>query len=101
MPEKAQVIRRRIASVSNTAKITRTMEMVATSKLLRAQSKVVGAGPYMETLREIMSRLALMDLDTSAYPLFEERFDRQPDGPARVRRRPAHGGRTPRTVPVG
>jgi F-type H+-transporting ATPase subunit gamma len=73
MPEKAQVIRRRIASVSNTAKITRTMEMVATSKLVRAQSKVVGAGPYMETLRGIMSRLALMDLDTSAYPLFEER----------------------------
>jgi len=73
MPEKAQVIRRRISSVSNTAKITRTMEMVATSKLVRAQAKVVGAGPYMETLRGIMSRLALMDLDTSAYPLFEER----------------------------
>jgi len=73
MPEKARVIRRRIASVTNTKKITRTMEMVATSKLLRAQAKVVGSGPYMETLREIMSRLALMDVDTSAYPLFEER----------------------------
>jgi len=73
MPEKARVIRRRIASVTNTAKITRTMEMVATSKLVRAQAKVVGAGPYMETLRGIMSRLALMDLDTSVYPLFEAR----------------------------
>jgi len=73
MPEKARVIRRRIASVTNTKKITRTMEMVATSKLLRAQAKVVGSGPYMETLREIMSRLALMDVDTSVYPLFEER----------------------------
>jgi len=73
MPEKARVIRRRIVSVSNTRKITRTMELVATSKLKRAQAKVVGSGPYMNTLKEIMSRLALMDLDTSQYPLFEER----------------------------
>ena len=73
MPENSRVIRRKIASVTNTKKITRTMEMVATSKLVRAQAKVVGSGPYMETLRGIMSRLALMDVDTSAYPLFEER----------------------------
>lgn len=76
MPEKAREIRRRISSVSNTKKITKTMEMVATSKLKRAQARVVGSGPYMETLRGIMSRLALSDVDTSAYPLFEER-----DGP--------------------
>ena len=69
----AKEIKKKIKSISNTRKITRTMEMVATSKLVRAQAKVVGAGPYMETLRGIMSRLALMDIDTSAYPLFEER----------------------------
>jgi F-type H+-transporting ATPase subunit gamma len=73
MPEKARVIRRRIGSVKNTAKITRTMEMVATSKLKRAQARVVSSGPYMDTLNEIMMRLAGGGLDTSRYPLFEER----------------------------
>ncbi len=73
MPEKARVIRRRISSVSSTKKITRTMEMVATSKLKRAQSRVVSAGPYLAALKEIMSRLAGPGVDTSRYPLFEER----------------------------
>ncbi|MHC4469472.1 MAG: ATP synthase F1 subunit gamma [Planctomycetota bacterium] len=73
MPEKARVIRRRIVSVSNTKKITKTMEMVATSKLKRAQARVVSAGPYLESLRQIMSRLALMDVDPDEYPLFSER----------------------------
>jgi F-type H+-transporting ATPase subunit gamma len=73
MPEKARVIRRRIGSVKNTAKITRTMEMVATSKLKRAQARVVSSGPYLDTLNAIMTRLAGGDLDVSRYPLFEER----------------------------
>ena len=73
MPEKAREIRRRITSVTNTKKITRTMEMVATSKLKRAQARVVGAGPYLDTLKGIMSRLAGPGIDTSRYPLFEER----------------------------
>ena len=73
MPQKTRVIYRRIASVSNTKKITKTMEMVATSKLKRAQSRVVSSGPYMETLGEIMVRLGGSGLDTTKYPLFEER----------------------------
>jgi F-type H+-transporting ATPase subunit gamma len=73
MPEKAREIRRRINSVSSTRKITKTMEMVATSKLTRAQSRVVSAGPYLNTLKAIMSRLAGPGVDTSRYPLFEER----------------------------
>jgi F-type H+-transporting ATPase subunit gamma len=73
MPEKAREIRRRISSVTSTKKITKTMEMVATSKLKRAQSRVVAAGPYLDTLKAIMSRLAGPGVDTSRYPLFEER----------------------------
>jgi len=73
MPEKAREIRRRITSVSSTKKITKTMEMVATSKLTRAQARVVSAGPYLDTLKSIMSRLAGPGVDTSRYPLFEER----------------------------
>lgn len=73
MPQKTRVIRRRISSVSNTKKITRTMEMVAASKLKRAQARVVSSGPYMETLRHIMVELANAGIDTARYPLFEER----------------------------
>ncbi len=73
MPEKSRVIRRRITSVRNTAKITRTMEMVATSKLKRAQARVVASGPYLDTLREIMSRLTGMAFDPARYPLLSER----------------------------
>ena len=42
---KGREIRKRISSVSNTQKITRTMEMVATSKLRRAQGQVLASGP--------------------------------------------------------
>lgn len=73
MPQKTRVIRRRISSVSNTKKITRTMEMVAASKLKRAQARVMASGPYNETLRDIMVRLSASGLDPSDYPLFEER----------------------------
>jgi F-type H+-transporting ATPase subunit gamma len=73
MPQKTRVIRRRISSVTNTKKITRTMEMVAASKLKRAQARVISSGPYMEMLRDIMVRLSGAGLDTTRYPLFEER----------------------------
>jgi F-type H+-transporting ATPase subunit gamma len=73
MPEKARVIRRRIGSVKNTAKITRTMEMVATSKLKRAQARVVSSGPYLDALKEIMGRLAGTEKDASRYPLLAAR----------------------------
>jgi len=73
MPEQARVIRRRIGSVANTQKITKTMEMVATSKLKRARGRVSSLGPYMDTLNGIMMRLAGGDLDPAKYPLFAER----------------------------
>ncbi len=50
-------IKRRIKSVDNTRKITRTMEMVATSKLKRATDRVSAAIPYAEALREIVAGL--------------------------------------------
>ncbi len=50
-------LRRRIRSVENTRQITRTMEMVATSKLKRAQDRVVAARPYAEALARVISDL--------------------------------------------
>jgi F-type H+-transporting ATPase subunit gamma len=53
----AREIKGRIRSVQNTRKITRTMEMVATSKLKRAQDRLGAARPYSQQLREVIGRL--------------------------------------------
>ena len=75
---KGRELKGRIKSVENTRKITRTMEMVATSKMKRAQDRVVAARPYA---------LALADVISSLYsPELAERFPllRQPTEPRRV-----------------
>jgi F-type H+-transporting ATPase subunit gamma len=51
-------IRRRIRSVKNTAQITKAMQMVASSKMRRAQERVQQARPYAEQIRALVSRLA-------------------------------------------
>jgi F-type H+-transporting ATPase subunit gamma len=51
-------IRRRIRSVKNMAQVTRTMQMVASSKMRRAQERVEQARPYAEQIRALVSRLA-------------------------------------------
>ena len=51
-------IRGRIRSVKNIAQITRTMQMVASSRMRRAQERVERSRPYTEQLRELVSRLA-------------------------------------------
>ncbi len=51
-------IRRRIRSVKNIAQVTRTMQMVASSKMRRAQERVQQSRPYSEQLRALVSRLA-------------------------------------------
>ncbi|MEO6891427.1 MAG: F0F1 ATP synthase subunit gamma, partial [Ktedonobacteraceae bacterium] len=48
-------IRRRTRSVKNIAQITRTMQMVASSRMRRAQERVEQARPYAEHLRELVS----------------------------------------------
>ena len=76
---KARELRRRIKSVENTRQITKTMEMVATSRLKRAQDRVVAARPYAESLADVIG--SLYD------PGLAERFRllRQPEpGPHRV-----------------
>jgi F-type H+-transporting ATPase subunit gamma len=53
----AREVKRRIRSVENTAQITRTMEMVATSKLKRASDRVQAARPYGRALEDIVRSL--------------------------------------------
>ncbi|GGF87317.1 ATP synthase gamma chain [Paenibacillus albidus] len=51
-------IKRQIKSVQNTRQITKAMEMVAASKLRRAQEKAEAARPYSEKLKEVVSSIA-------------------------------------------
>src|SRR5437764_14795712 len=51
-------IRRRIRSVKNTAQITKAMQMVASSKMRRAQERVQQSRAYADPLRALVSRLA-------------------------------------------
>src|SRR5688572_32783240 len=76
MAGKGGKLRGRIKSVQNTRKITRTMELVATSKLKRAQDRVVAARPYSEALREVLADLVTPEL-AERFPLL-----RQPKPPA-------------------
>ncbi len=68
-------IRRRIRSVRNTAQITRAMEMVAASKMRRAQERVRASRPYAERIRLMIAGLSAMgaSVDREAYPLLEQR----------------------------
>jgi F-type H+-transporting ATPase subunit gamma len=61
-------VKRRIKSVENTRQITRTMELVATSKLKRATDRVHAARPYAEALREIVAGLYSPEL-SQRYPI--------------------------------
>ena len=51
-------IRRRIRSVENTAKITNALQLVAASKMRRAQERALAARPYAEHMRTVLSNLA-------------------------------------------
>jgi F-type H+-transporting ATPase subunit gamma len=51
-------IRSKIKSVQNTRKITKAMEMVAASKMRRAQERMRSARPYSEKIKAIASHLA-------------------------------------------
>ncbi len=72
---KAKQLRKRIKSVKNTRKITKTMEMVAASKMKRAQDRVVQARPYTEKLMQVMGNLtgAITPEIVARFPLLERR----------------------------
>lgn len=69
-------IRRRIRSVRNMSQITRAMEMVAASKMRRAQDRVTASRPYSERLREFIADLSSQQMDAEElqrYPLLADR----------------------------
>ena len=74
---KGRELKGRIKSVENTRKITRTLEMVATSKMKRAQDRVMAARPYATVLSDVISSLYSREL-AERFPLLRQ--------PALVRR---------------
>ena len=68
---KGRELKGRIKSVENTRKITRTMEMVATSKMKRAQDRVVAARPFASSLTEVIANLYTPDL-AERFPLLRQ-----------------------------
>ncbi|MDW0571736.1 F0F1 ATP synthase subunit gamma [Mannheimia haemolytica] len=54
----AKEIRTKIASVRNTQKITKAMEMVAVSKMRKTQERMAASRPYAESIRKVISHIA-------------------------------------------
>src|SRR5919206_3626476 len=72
MAAQLRVLRRRIRSVQSTKKITKAMELIATSRISRAQARVEASRPYASEITKVLSALASAagTLDT---PLLVER----------------------------
>jgi F-type H+-transporting ATPase subunit gamma len=80
---KSRQLKGRIRSVQNTRKITKTMELVATSKLKRAQDRVIAARPYAEALRQVIADLFTPDL-ADRFPLLRRPAPPAKGGPSRA-----------------
>ena len=80
---KGRQLKGRIRSVQNTRKITKTMELVATSKLKRAQDRVIAARPYAQALREVIGDLVTPEL-AERFPLLRQPAAPDRGGPRRV-----------------
>ncbi len=65
-------IRTKIGSIQNTQKITKAMEMVAASKMRRAQERMAAARPYAERIRVVARHIARA-LTEYRHPFLEER----------------------------
>jgi F-type H+-transporting ATPase subunit gamma len=68
-------IKRRIRSIENTAKVTKAMEMIAASKMRRAQASVLAGRPYSEKVQQVIADLAAQPSEdgNSSQPLLESR----------------------------
>ncbi len=68
-------IRTKIKSVQNTRKITKAMEMVAASKMRKAQERMRAARPYSEKIRRLAANLSQANNTEFRHPFLEKRAD--------------------------
>ena len=72
MGAQLRIVRRRIRSVQSTKKITRAMELIASSRILKAQQRVESSRPYAVQLSKAMEDVA-RQTGSLSHPLLEER----------------------------
>lgn len=73
MGAQLRVIRRRIRSVQSTKKITRAMELIAASRIVKAQRRVEQSKPYAMRISEAIRELAGVSEVQATFPLLQER----------------------------
>ena len=74
MGAQLRVYRRRIRSVQSTKKITRAMELIAASRIVKAQQRVEAAQPYAKQITRVLSALASQS-STLDHPLLQEQSE--------------------------
>ena len=70
-----QDLNRRVRSVKNTHKITKAMELVASARLRRAQTRIEGMRPYADTMRELVAGVGRASASVRGLPLLQQRQD--------------------------
>lgn len=68
-------IRTKIKSVQNTKKITKAMEMVAASKMRKAQERMRAARPYAEKIRRLAANLSAANITDYKHPFLVKKDD--------------------------
>src|SRR4051812_46000489 len=74
MGAQLRVVRRRIAATKSMAKITRAQELIASSRIVKAQQRVRESGPYARQITRAISALVSHNVGVS-HPLLQERPD--------------------------
>src|SRR3989337_41001 len=69
---KERILRRRIKSIQSTKKITRAMELIAASRIVKAQQRVAAAPPDSEQITAVMGNRAAGGAGLD-HPLLQER----------------------------
>ena len=72
MAGQLRAVKRRIVSVKSTQKITRAMELIASSRIIKAQRRVEAARPYAETMRQLMASVT-QNAGNIDHPLLKQR----------------------------
>jgi F-type H+-transporting ATPase subunit gamma len=72
MGAKLRETRRRIRSIESTKRITKAMELIAASRILRAQQMVQRSRPYAELITQVIQNVA-SQIDEVAHPMLEQR----------------------------
>ncbi|MCU1380526.1 MAG: synthase gamma chain [Acidimicrobiales bacterium] len=67
-----RILRRRIKSVQSTKKITKAMELISASRIVKAQQRVAAARPYSEQITAVIGNLAAAGAGLSS-PLLQQR----------------------------